>query len=64
MGGARLRRSTTSDVEALIKRLQEGMQVSKCFALGLFDLEDAYNTVYIPTLASKLSAYLSDAMVR
>ena len=65
VGGARPRRSTTSNVEALLHIMQEGLQSNSCYALGLFDLEDAYNTVHIPTLAGKMMKYgISDVMIR
>ena len=48
VGGARAKRSTTSNIEALIYIIQKGLQDKEHFALGLYDLEDAYNRVHIP----------------
>lgn len=56
VGGARPMCSTTSNVEALhvVNHMQAGLQDKRHFALGLYDLEDAYNRVHIPTLAEKM----------
>ncbi|KXJ05978.1 RNA-directed DNA polymerase from mobile element jockey, partial [Exaiptasia diaphana] len=65
VGGARPKRSTTSNVEALLHIMQEGLQNMNCYAIGLFDLEDAYNRVHIPTLADKMIGFgISEVMTR
>ena len=62
VGGARPRRP---NVEDMIDKIQRGLQDSKCKALGLFDLEDEYNRVHIPTPPDKMVGYgLSDVLVR
>ncbi len=43
LGGARPGRATTSNLETVVHNIQQAMQELKHTAVGLFDLEDAYN---------------------
>jgi hypothetical protein len=45
VGGGRPHRSTTSNSEATLHRAQQAMQRHQHTAIGLFDLENAYNKV-------------------
>ena len=65
VGGARPKRSTTSNVEAVVHNAQQAMQERQHTAVGMFDLEDAYNKVNISTLARKMKELdISDTLIR
>ena len=65
VGGARPRRTTVSNVEAILHEIQQGMQTSKHTAVALFDLEDAYNKVDVGILSKKMwTMGVSDQMIR
>lgn len=54
VGGARPGRTTTSNIEAVLHDIQQGMQEKQHTAVALFDLEDAYNKVDVGILVDKL----------
>ncbi|KAI8516617.1 hypothetical protein Bbelb_051980 [Branchiostoma belcheri] len=65
VGGARPRRSTTSNLDATVHRIQQNMQKQMHTAIGLFDLEDAYNKVDIAIVARKMREMgISDIITR
>jgi hypothetical protein len=65
VGGGRPRKSTTSNIEATVHRAQQAMQRHQHTAIGLFDLEDAYNKVDVGILARKMSDMtISDMLIR
>jgi len=65
VGGARPKRSTTSNVEAVIHDIQQGMQEHKHCAIAVFDFEDAYNKVNVGILAEKMRRMrVSDTLIR
>ena len=65
VGGARPCRTTTSNVETTIHHIQQSLQERKHCAIGIFDLEDAYNKVDVGILAQKLHRLgVSDTLIR
>ncbi len=52
VGGARPGRAT--NIETVVHNIQQAMQETKHTAVGLFDLEDAYNKVDVRILANKM----------
>ncbi len=65
VGGAQPKRTTTSNVETVVHEMQQELQESKHCAVGIFDLEDAYNKVDVGILARKLTALgISDTLIR
>jgi hypothetical protein len=65
VGGARPRRSTTSNLDATTHIIQQAMQKHQHTAIGPFDLKDAYNKVDIGILATKMEKMgISDLLIR